>query len=607
MIAAHVTSERDFELLAAGDGDAATIEMLVAVQYSRRLLLIQAVLDSARRAAPGASAALRAAYQLLADVQREGEDIVRAALTMPDAGIWIAECLRGGGTRREDTYGYLACMAAAAALRSGHEFEIEVPARDGVVPLPAVGMASFSDGAARTARICSAGPPGATSVVLPGTGERVDIPADYRATAPGWRPAHLLRASAGDCGIAVWIDDFSPYRTPRGLEPARPLTPGGAARWGLALEQAWPLLVRRHPVRAAAMAAGLRALTPLRAHSRGLSDSATAVDAFGAVMLTMPQDGPGLALTLLHEFQHAKLAALENLVTLHTSGPQARCHAPWRDDPRPLGALLHGAYAHLGVAEFWRAAARRGDWRNMIFAQEQFAYWCAAVREALDQLAASGELTAAGSRFTAGMTATLDRWQAEPLLSRARQVAADRQLSDRITWRIRHLQPGTAATDALARAWLAGVERLPGPVEVSLTVRPGPRAPVGSTRQLLAQRAALFPDQPAVSWPADARPTAADLACARLQYAAALAGYRRELARDPAEPGAWAGLAVAASRIERHRQRREDASGGLAWLAGQPEVVRAVSLRVLVLGGRHPDPVALAAWLAAVGADVRMR
>lgn len=33
--------------------------------------------------------------------------------------------------------------------------------------------------------------------------------------------------------------------------------------------------------------------------------------------------------------------------------PRRRYYAPWRDHPRPAVGLLQGAYAHVGVTEFW--------------------------------------------------------------------------------------------------------------------------------------------------------------------------------------------------------------------------------------------------------------
>jgi len=57
---------------------------------------------------------------------------------------------------------------------------------------------------------------------------------------------------------------------------------------------------------------------------------------------------------MVHEFQHSKL------------------WAPWRTDPRPLGGLLQGVYAFLGVADTWRALAARpalGDLAMREFAE----------------------------------------------------------------------------------------------------------------------------------------------------------------------------------------------------------------------------------------------
>ena len=145
-------------------------------------------------------------------------------------------------------------------------------------------------------------------------------------------------------------------------------------------------------------------LTPLRGGGGWGSDSATAIEAIGAVLLTPPRHAEGLALTLLHEFQHTKLAALEHVVVLHHGDQRQQYHVRWRDDSRPLSAVLHGAYAHLGVAEYWHSALRLGEAYPRDVARREFVYWCDAVAEALDQIRESRDLTAAGHRFIAGMT-----------------------------------------------------------------------------------------------------------------------------------------------------------------------------------------------------------
>jgi len=52
--------------------------------------------------------------------------------------------------------------------------------------------------------------------------------------------------------------------------------------------------------------------------------------------------------TVAHESQHLKFAALLDGVDLTMPGDGQRCYAPWREDPRPVVGLLQSAYAFLG-------------------------------------------------------------------------------------------------------------------------------------------------------------------------------------------------------------------------------------------------------------------
>ncbi|MDV6287982.1 HEXXH motif-containing putative peptide modification protein [Streptomyces sp. UP1A-1] len=82
--------------------------------------------------------------------------------------------------------------------------------------------------------------------------------------------------------------------------------------------------------------------------------SASSGDSFGAMLISRPGSALALAETLVHEFQHSKLAALLHLFPLLDDDREERYYAPWRADPRHLTGLLHGAYAFTGVAGFWR-------------------------------------------------------------------------------------------------------------------------------------------------------------------------------------------------------------------------------------------------------------
>jgi HEXXH motif-containing protein len=429
MITPLTICERDFGLLAAGAGDRGTVRALLDGQFSRRVLLVLAVLDSADRHASGAARSLRAAYALLAEVQRTHPDVVRDVLTLPAAGNWASVCLRGNTAADDADYRFLACLAASAAIRAGHDFEIDVPVRDGTVCLPACGTATVGDDRTRGAVVTSSG----GRLAITTAESLVRVPVDRTTAAPGWRPARLLRVSSAGLELSAWLEDAGPFRVPGGLLPAEPLTARQADRWQAALRQAWRILVRRHPEQAHAIAEGLRTLTPLQGGSAGRISSATAMDAVGAVLLIPPRHAEDLALTLLHEFQHAKLAALSHLVTLLTADSRPRFFAPWRADPRPLDALLQGTYAHLGVAQYWRARAVTGGHLDDA-AAEELAYCSGAMREAIDQLAASGRLTPAGRRFLGGMTDAVGRLEAGFTGGSARCRAADRLARDRDAW-----------------------------------------------------------------------------------------------------------------------------------------------------------------------------
>jgi HEXXH motif-containing protein len=602
VIAPLVLKERQFDLLAAGGGDSATIAVLMAGQYSKNVLLIQEMMNTARPVGAGVVRALQDGYALLTAVQRAHPNLITTSLGQPQVGLWASDYLQRAHQPSRWRYGYLACLAASVALRAGTDFEIDVPVHAGVIPLPGFGCvklpAATSGGSARIRG------EGGHGTVTPAGQRPVVVEAGTRAA--GWEPAHLLHGTstvAGEAEITVLLDDRDPYRAPPWLSEASPMRPGvplrraELRRWRQLFDRAWRLLAENHAQQAMAMATGLRVLVPMRAREGSQANSATALDAFGAVLLTAPTDHLGLALTLLHEYQHGKLAALTDLVTLHGAGDDQRYFAPWREDSRPLGALLQGAYAHLAVAAFWRQQARCGVGGALRFAQFKFAACRDDVRRAVDQIAASGELTAHGERFIAGMTATLDSWQADPLPAEVLRRAADQRAGDRLTWRLRRVSPAPGTVDVFARMWLApigsrGPATDPSPEPTAVAAEYSSQAALsaarGSARQLAAFTAvltarAIAADETHYGSGHDPEPSMGDLAYARGQYAHALSAYLAELADNPAEPGAWTGVALASRQ---------------PLLLSRPELVRAVYLRVRELGGPVPDPVALAAWLA---------
>jgi uncharacterized protein len=159
------------------------------------------------------------------------------------------------------------------------------------------------------------------------------------------------------------------------------------------------------------LAVGLSSITPLAPQPAGADASATSRHAFGAIATVLPPTTARLALLLIHEFQHAKLGGLMDLVPLHDDSDNRLYPAPWRPDPRPLGALLQGAYAHLGVADFWRLHRfSAGSAAAAQSAQEHFSRWRAHTASVVDVLLRSSALTSDGRRFVTAMATTVESW-----------------------------------------------------------------------------------------------------------------------------------------------------------------------------------------------------
>jgi HEXXH motif-containing protein len=243
------------------------------------------------------------------------------------------------------------------------------------------------------------------------------------------------------CVLDVSLEDADPYRDYGTLRVAESLDAGSQARWQAVVDDGWRLLARHHRRRATAMAAGLSALVPLAGGApSGSHVSATSGDAFGAVALTAPPDGLTLAAALVHEFQHAKLYALLHLVRLVEAGaePDRTFYAPWRSDPRPLAGLLQGAYAFLGMVEFWHGQRSVGSPAARRRAVVEFARWRGAVDAVLDTLAGSGALTAQGRRFLRGMRGRIDAWLRVPVEGAVEAEARAAAAAHLAEWRSRH-------------------------------------------------------------------------------------------------------------------------------------------------------------------------
>jgi len=401
-----------FDRLAAGGGGPRDIEPLRRAVVRERLIAWRELADLVDEHWPAsaAAAALRAATDSLARAWAAG-GWARATLSYPTVGGWLSTCLRAtyracsaGAALPPAETGAAGAVAVVAALRAGHRAELAVHPRAGRLWLPGLGVAAVA-----LEDWCRVEVTGPGEVVVRAPGRRWELPANGRDDPSDWRPVCPVRPLRPD----PVLDDVDPYRGD-GLPFAPRLDAAARAHWADLWARAGALLERLDPEQAGAIAAGITAVVPLRPGNRAGVRGATMYgasrsDTVGAVAMVRPAGGQNLALTLAHEFQHMKLEALSALVDLHDRSPEAGFRVPWRPDPRPIGAALHGAYAFLAMAEFWRrrrdelsgpAAARAGA--ESVRLRD-------AVLRALAGIAPSPRLTPLGRRFVAGMLTALER------------------------------------------------------------------------------------------------------------------------------------------------------------------------------------------------------
>jgi len=581
-----------FDAIAAGGGvPETTVRLLLSAERSRRLILLRVLLDAVADS-PGALGPLPpadVAWDLLSAAQQQPSEF-DALLLHPQVGSWVAHCLRRlRGTAWDEAplwadLGHVFSVACAAAAMAGMPLRTSVAVRKGTVMLPRLGLARLPVSDPWTVADAEVDE---RRVVLRVPGHEREFPLPGPDTDAWWGLRHLRLRAAG-LELAVYLDDVDPFRElGNPIAPAR-LTAEESGRWQELLDGAWDILTDDDPVGAEALAAGLHSVVPLPPSGSWLPASASTGDAFGAALICLPPDAATLAALLVHEFQHTKLGALYHLTSLYEDDGQERFYAPWRDDPRPLGGLLQGVYAFLGVTGFWRLRRRRATGPELGQASFEFAHWREQTWRTLQVLRADPGLTDLGRRFVAGMADRLGPWQADPVPPDVAAAARIVSLDHSVGWRLRHLRPPHPGVAALADAWITDRAPVRPPPDSVLMPDTPLRWPHARSR-LLRLRAAGAPSvDPAPANPPETTP--ADLALVAGRYEEAVRAYGAQLAAmEEAGPEVWTGFLLALTAIE----------PGTRTLLERPELLPATS-RAIRLRRASPDPRRLAVWLAGV-------
>jgi HEXXH motif-containing protein len=594
----HRLTHTELEALCEGRGDGSVVRELWRAQRSRRLLLLGMIVE-AGEAVPDLLSPLAPAsdaWRMLADAEDSAPEAITRLLLHPQVGSWAAYVLRrhrkvaAGGAPMWVDFGVIHTIALVAAAVAGLKWRTLVPARDGQIMFPALGMASVP-AQTRWAVMEVETADGYIRLLHP-VGELTVPPPweeDFVSGSASWRGLRRFTVGGGaDPCLSVTLDDLDPFRDLADpIEPQR-LSLAEADQWSTLLGEAWRLLCRRHTETAQAMAPAVTCLVPLP--DDGLETrSASTGEAFGSVMVSLPSNAVTLAVSLVHEFQHTKLGGLMHLIRL-TEGDDEQLHyAPWRDDPRPLSGLLQGTYAFVGIAAFWRELRRspseRGSGTDVT--DFEYAYSRTQVDDALRTIAASAGLTRWGQMIGEHLADRVRPWLAEPVAPEAERLAMLLSEGHRAGWRIRYLRPRAEAVQGLADAWRAGALRA-DPVEVDAAmsaafIAPQSRETWSRGLNALVRRRVHGPVGSLSVRLQALGLTEMDVALVEGEKMCAADGYRSRITANHGDLSAWVGLGLA-----------DPSCGALLRL---PALARAVYAS-LARTGRAPDPVSLAVWLA---------
>jgi len=435
------------------------------------------------------------------------------------------------------------------------------------------------------------------------------------SSSPSWLSLRALVSEFDGHRVQVDVDDIDPFRAFHRVPPTPRLRDDELAVWRHRFDEAWELLVRHHPDRAATVAATLSSLVPLRSPREAEELSASSADACGAVALTLPHSGLALAASLIHELAHSRLSALLDLVPLFEPDRRAVNYSPWRRDPRPVPGLAQGAFAFLALTDFWNDHRRTATGAGARLAQFEYARWRAELPGVFDTLMDSGVLTGLGERFVGGMRRRLAVIAEGDVPEPAAALADIANAEHRITWRLRNVSPGAAFLADLRRAWqqdepcppllpttvpMGRARTLPASPALSDDLVPSGARFVTHGRlslsYLLLREPDRFdgfvaePDQLDAAIPAA---TPADLLLLTGQAAAASLRYQELIIDQPGRLDAWAGFLLS----------RRAACGDGDPVVRRPEIVLALHTQLSSLDAAS-SPVELADWITA-GTETR--
>lgn len=594
-------TKTDLEALADGEYTVEIIERLREAEVSRNSLLAEAFRRTARNIVPIADYLLiESATKILSAVHEHSPDVVEQVLTLPHFGFWAADCLirlrhseihpHSISALTKEDISHIAAFAAVAALTANHYFELPLPVRSGNVYLPSLGSVNVGDTEENGwAQIIfdSSG----IEILSSGTRHGVfNVLVTEKTTTPGsLKPTARLHVQIQGLSLDVLLDDSDPFLSRLG-PVSTPLTDDSIHEWQSCIEQAWATLVSHHRTTAQALARVVTTLVPLFEPRIDHPISAASGWAWGAVALSLPPDPFSLAETLVHEFRHLILSAVEDIATLIEGDDDGLFYSPWRNDPRSISSLLQASYAFSGVIAFWqeyrhaksRALRRRAE---LAFALGRFN-----VLEAINLLRDSNSLTSTGLFFIERMERQVNNWMKHPVATSTEAVASEIATEHRLRWRLANVMPEKRLVRAVADAWMANLEISVDQITCKILAASS-ATPTLRERSRFLEHQFVNLDSTVHEMSEVAGVNSGDDALLRGEAARARDEYLREVS-ESGDLDAWIGLMLALRRL-----------GALdeCWSTQHPiEIIVAVYDYIRSTLGRVPDIEALVLWIIRV-------
>lgn len=147
------------------------------------------------------------------------------------------------------------------------------------------------------------------------------------------------------------------------------------AAFATQLEEAWAVVEGASSHAAAIVRSEVQHVVPLRMADRHTSFSLSNLP--GAIFVGAGRSRWPVAEALVHEAAHLRLNHAAEAAPLTFGSRDTVCYSPWRDDPRPVEGIVHGAYAFTLVLGFWLEALASGSPRLDVRGREFAAARCA--------------------------------------------------------------------------------------------------------------------------------------------------------------------------------------------------------------------------------------